>query len=134
VIQIVNIKLRLFWRQTVSSDLDARTPNHDIIASGSYRRHLGAILNARSCTMAKVVSRRSVQFAVAFLLSAAVVASPQQPQPGSGASAPDVGQTAPDFSLLGATRYGLLRDPVKLSDFRGQTVVLAFFPKARTKG
>ena len=45
-----------------------------------------------------------------------------------------VGQTAPDFSAPGATRYGLLRDPVKLSDFRGQTVVLAFFYKARTKG
>jgi peroxiredoxin len=28
----------------------------------------------------------------------------------------------------------VLRDSVRLSDFRGQTVVLAFFPKARTKG
>jgi thioredoxin-dependent peroxiredoxin len=45
-----------------------------------------------------------------------------------------VGQAAPDFTAPGATRYGLLRDPVKLSDFRGQTVVLAFFYKARTKG
>ena len=41
---------------------------------------------------------------------------------------------APDFTLPGATRYGLLQNPVRLSDFRGQTVVLAFFPKARTKG
>jgi peroxiredoxin Q/BCP len=41
---------------------------------------------------------------------------------------------APDFTLPGATRYGLLAKPVKLSEFRGQTVVLAFFPKARTKG
>jgi peroxiredoxin Q/BCP len=41
---------------------------------------------------------------------------------------------APDFAIAGATRYGLLRDPVRLSDFRGETVVLAFFPKARTKG
>jgi peroxiredoxin Q/BCP len=41
---------------------------------------------------------------------------------------------APDFTLPGATRYGLLSKAVKLSDFRGQTVVLAFFPKARTKG
>ena len=45
-----------------------------------------------------------------------------------------VGQTAPDFSLPGATRYGSLAAPVKLSDFRGQTVVIAFFYKARTKG
>ena len=48
--------------------------------------------------------------------------------------APDVGSTAPDFSLPGATRYGVLRDPVRLSDYRGKTVVLAFFYRARTKG
>jgi cytochrome oxidase Cu insertion factor (SCO1/SenC/PrrC family) len=45
-----------------------------------------------------------------------------------------VGSTAPDFALPGATRYGSLAAPVKLSDFRGQTVVIAFFYKARTKG
>ena len=45
-----------------------------------------------------------------------------------------VGQQAPDFTAAGATRYGLLRDSVKLSALRGQTVVLAFFFKARTKG
>ena len=50
------------------------------------------------------------------------------------ATAIDVGDVAPDFSAPGATRYGLLRDPVKLSDYRGKTVVLAFFFKARTKG
>jgi hypothetical protein len=48
--------------------------------------------------------------------------------------APSVGDVAPDFTLPGATRYGLLRDPVTLSHFRGKTVVLAFFFKARTKG
>lgn len=48
--------------------------------------------------------------------------------------APDVGSMAPDFALPGATRYGLLRDPVRLSDYRGKTVVLAFFYRARTKG
>ena len=52
----------------------------------------------------------------------------------TGSGGPNVGQTAPDFSAPGATRYGPLRDPVKLSDYRGQTVVLAFFYKARTKG
>ena len=41
---------------------------------------------------------------------------------------------APDFAIPGATRFGLLRDHVRLSDYRGQTVVLAFFFKARTKG
>jgi hypothetical protein len=45
-----------------------------------------------------------------------------------------VGQTAPDFTIPGATRYGLLRDEVSLSDYRGNTVVLSFFFKARTGG
>jgi thioredoxin-dependent peroxiredoxin len=48
--------------------------------------------------------------------------------------APDVGSIAPDFSLTGATRYGVRGTPVRLSDYRGKTVVLAFFYKARTKG
>ncbi len=47
---------------------------------------------------------------------------------------PAVGDLAPDFTVPGATRYGLLKNPVKLSDFRGSTVVLAFFYEARTKG
>ena len=58
----------------------------------------------------------------------------QQPAVAPATLAPEVGTTAPDFSLPGATRYGLLRDPVRLSDFRGKTVVLAFFYRARTKG
>ena len=44
-----------------------------------------------------------------------------------------VGSVAPDFTLPGATRYGVLKAPIHLSDFRGKTVVLAFFYKARTK-
>lgn len=44
------------------------------------------------------------------------------------------GARAPDFSAPGATRYGLLEQPVSLSEFNGKTVVLAFFYKARTKG
>jgi peroxiredoxin Q/BCP len=55
-------------------------------------------------------------------------------QPAAAASSPDVGTMAPDFVLPGATRYGVLRDPVRLSDLRGKTVVLAFFYRARTKG
>jgi len=51
---------------------------------------------------------------------------------GSGLLA--VGETAPDFALPGATRHGVLRDPVRLSDYRGETVVLAFFFRVRTPG
>ena len=46
----------------------------------------------------------------------------------------DVGDVAPDFTLPAATRYGILRDSITLSNYRGKTVVLAFFFKARTKG
>jgi AhpC/TSA family len=46
----------------------------------------------------------------------------------------EVGAVAPDFSMKGATRYGVLANPVRLSDFKGKTVVLAFFYKARTGG
>lgn len=51
---------------------------------------------------------------------------------GSGLLA--VGEAAPDFALPGATRYGLLENPVRLSDYRGKTVVLAFFYRVRTPG
>ncbi len=45
-----------------------------------------------------------------------------------------VGDVAPEFTLSAATRGGVESSPVKLSDFRDQTVVIAFFYKARTKG
>ncbi len=45
-----------------------------------------------------------------------------------------VGEMAPDIEVVGATRYGILSDPVKLSDYRGETIVLAFFFRARTRG
>lgn len=52
----------------------------------------------------------------------------------AGAGLLAVGEMAPDFALPGATRYGVLKDPVRLSDYRGETVVLAFFFRARTPG
>ena len=64
------------------------------------------------------------------LALAATSGSAQTPAPGG----PAVGELAPDFVLPGATRYGLLREPVSLASLRGNTVVLAFFFKARTKG
>jgi len=45
-----------------------------------------------------------------------------------------VGEMAPDFALPGATRFGTLEEPVRLSDYRGETVVLAFFFRVRTRG
>ena len=74
---------------------------------------------------------------LAVLLAIAIPGSARAQQTTSAApvpTAPEVGSMAPDFALTGATRYGVLRDPVHLSDFRGKTVVLAFFYRARTKG
>jgi peroxiredoxin Q/BCP len=45
-----------------------------------------------------------------------------------------VGTMAPDITLTGATKYGIIQAPIKLSDFRGEPVVLAFFFRARTRG
>ena len=87
--------------------------------------------------MLVAVLRHPVLLAAAMVVAGAATAVAQQPAaplPGSAAFAPDSGVVAPDFSIPGASRYGLLKDPVRLSDYRGQTVVLAFFPKARTKG
>lgn len=47
---------------------------------------------------------------------------------------PKVGDVAPDFTLPASTKAGKLSKPVHLSDLKGQVVVLAFFPKARTSG
>jgi AhpC/TSA family len=69
------------------------------------------------------------------LVLAALLQQPAAP-PAAPPSPPvlDVGAAAPEFTLPGATRYGVLRAPVHLSDFKGKTVVLAFFFKARTRG
>lgn len=75
-----------------------------------------------------------------LLLGVALMAAPvlavtaQQPAAPAPSPTPDVGSMAPDFAITGATRFGVLRDSIRLSDFRGQTVVLAFFFQARTKG
>lgn len=85
------------------------------------------------------MTTRLVRVVVAAALSVpgiafSQVAPPAATGPAPGANGPQVGSVAPDFTLPGATRYGRLQNPVKLSDFRGQTVVLAFFFQARTKG
>jgi hypothetical protein len=72
------------------------------------------------------------------LLGAALAAplgAQQQPPPQQPAAPPlEIGAVAPDFVLSGGTRYGVLKDPIKLSDFKGKTVVLAFFFRARSRG
>ena len=69
-----------------------------------------------------------------LVLAALLQQPPAPPAPPPGPPALAVGAQAPDFSIPGATRYGTLKNPVRLSDYKGKTVVLAFFFKARTRG
>jgi hypothetical protein len=80
------------------------------------------------------------QVAVGLFALSALGAGPALAQQAPVAAAPapppplEVGAVAPDFTIPGATRYGVLREPIRLSDYKGKTVVLAFFFKARTRG
>jgi thioredoxin-dependent peroxiredoxin len=77
----------------------------------------------------------SLRLTIALAITPMVLAA-QQSSPASTRTTPPlaVGAVAPDFTMKGATRYGLLSNPVRLSDFKRKTVVLAFFYKARTSG
>lgn len=77
----------------------------------------------------------SLQALVAVLVIGAALTVPAGRTRAQETAPPlEVGAVAPDFAMPGATRYGLLKEPVRLSDFRGDVVVLAFFYRARTKG
>jgi thioredoxin-dependent peroxiredoxin len=69
--------------------------------------------------------------ALCLAIAPAVLASQQTASP---VPPLEIGAVAPDFTMSGATRYGALARPIHLSDFKGKTVVLAFFFKARTSG
>ena len=80
------------------------------------------------------VRYRRAAFTLAALVCPVALGAQQTNAAPPAPTGPAVGEVAPDFALPGATRYGLLRDRVSLSALRGNTVVLAFFFKARTKG
>ena len=73
------------------------------------------------------ITKAVAAFAVAAALAPTSLA-------GQGAEPLQVGDVAPEFTLPGATRHGVLAEPVSLSDYEGKTVVLSFFFRARTKG
>ncbi len=82
---------------------------------------------------------RMNQAVAAALLAAGVLAASaaaQQPAAPAPQAPPllEVGALALDFTLPGSTRFGVLQQPVSLSDYRGKTVVLAFFYRVRTPG
>lgn len=71
--------------------------------------------------------------ALALALVAAGSAGEGQAQE-AGAGLIEEGAMAPEIEMTGATRHGVLRDKIRLSDYRGETVVLAFFFRVRTRG
>ncbi len=75
------------------------------------------------------IGRATMAAAVALAVGAPSVGGAQQAEVG-----PKVGEMAPDFTLRGVTKDGPMREAIRLSSYRGNTVVLAFFFKARTKG
>ncbi|MEP7087501.1 MAG: redoxin domain-containing protein [Gemmatimonadota bacterium] len=81
--------------------------------------------------MFSFICMRRVLAAAAALAVIPAASRAQDPNP---ANIPNVGQQAPDFTAPASTRYGLLKNPLHLTDLRGKTVVLAFFPRSRTKG
>lgn len=68
-------------------------------------------------------------FPLALALPSAAAA-----QASAAPAVPKVGEKAPDFTIPVVTADDATPRPAKLSDFKGRTVVLAFFPKARTSG
>jgi len=71
--------------------------------------------------------RRTRLLALVMALAAAPAVAQEPAKPLS------VGLEAPDFALPSATSRGLGKT-VSLSDFHGQTVVIAFFYRARSSG
>ena len=76
-------------------------------------------------------ARFVVVLAVAAIASSSVGA---QVAPAAALTPLKVGEMAPDFTVTVVTAAGVAAKPFKLSEHKGETVVLAFFPKARTKG
>ena len=84
----------------------------------------------RMTNVMRLTTALTTAFAVAAVCEAQAPAAAAPPQD----LGPKVGDVAPDFTLPASTRDGKLAKPVHLSELKGQVVVLAFFPKARTSG
>lgn len=86
-------------------------------------------------TVSRTTVRRAVAIcASAVAASALIGSSTLSAQVVPGADGLAVGAMAPDFTITTVNMSGLTAKPFKLSEHKGETVVLAFFPKARTTG
>lgn len=68
------------------------------------------------------------------VVSAQGGAIPKSATPVMKFGGPTVGDQAPDVTMRVTTRFGDVEQPLTLSSLKGRTVVLAFFPGARTPG
>ncbi len=73
-------------------------------------------------------------FAVAAAVAVGATVASAQAAPAAAGPSLKVGDMAPDFTVTSVTSAGVTAKPFKLSEHRGETVILAFFPKARTSG
>src|ERR1051325_1774161 len=89
------------------------------VAPGSPPRHFAAIYFLASPFMPLHLSARSGRWIA--LVAGCVFAAPlAAQQPATPAQvAPDTGAMAPDFTVPGATKDGVMSKALKLSDFRG---------------
>ncbi len=76
--------------------------------------------------------KRMMLFAAVALVATALPASATAQD--AMVPALKVGDMAPDFTLPASTAAGVAKTPLHLKEMRGETVVLAFFPRARTSG
>ena len=77
----------------------------------------------------------SRRLALSLVLGTALVSTTASAQASAPAPVPlKVGDVAPEFTLTTVTADGRTAKPFTLSEHRGETVVLAFFPRARTSG
>lgn len=78
--------------------------------------------------------RKPFTTASTFVALSVIALSSAGAQAAPAVNALKVGDMAPDFTVLTVTSAGVESRKFKLSEHRGETVVLAFFPKARTSG
>ena len=81
------------------------------------------------------IRSRAARFVVVLAVAAIAPSSVgAQVAPAAALTPLKVGEMAPDFTVTVVTAAGVAAKPFKLSEHKGETVVLAFFPKARTRG
>jgi peroxiredoxin Q/BCP len=81
------------------------------------------------------VTTRARRTALALFLGTALASSARAQTAPSTAPVPlKVGDIAPEFTLTTVTADGRTAKPFILSEHRGETIVIAFFPRARTSG